>query len=759
MPSPAYFLLLATLLPMGSFLVLLFIGKRMGQPLAGWLATATIGASFLCSMLAMIGWMQTGRSAGSGERWGQGLMPITLSVRWVPVGSVTDSVGHANGVAQSHPGWLDASIYVDSLTIAMFAMVTLVATAVHLFSIAYMAEDRRFARFFAYLGLFCFSMLGLLLSGTILQLFVFWELVGLCSYLLIGFWFEKKTACNAAIKAFIVNRIGDFGFMVGFGLLSCYLGNASLPQVWLALGDAGLGKAVALPDGTILSTGLLTLIGIGLFCGAVGKSAQFPLHVWLADAMEGPTPVSALIHAATMVAAGVYLVGRVFPILTPDAKLVIAIVGVTTLTMAALIATVQTDIKRILAFSTLSQLGYMTLAMGVGSWVGGMFHLITHAFFKSLLFLGAGSVIHAARHEQEVGQFGGLLRKIPVTGITFAIAVLAIAGTPLLSGYYSKEMILTHAGAFAEMATHAGRSNLYWLLFILPTAIAYLTAFYMTRCWMLTFWGKPRNVHLYARAREHPMMWVPLIFLAALSVISGWRIMSVRDLLRSAAQEARHICLREQAASDFYRGREFNGMSTAWPGSLPKGEEVIQEPSKPAAEALSPPPPGRLDARAAFRAGEFLTGRYGVWAFAVGIGAGFLLYLNGLAAADRLLRVAPLRWLHQWLYHRMYFDELYFAIFVSVTMAASRLAAWFDRFVIDGCVNLMAWFVRELAFGAGSTDRGLIDGAVTGIADLAKGVGVAARAPQTGRIRAYVTALMVAAAVGAIWATAAALWR
>src|SRR4051812_3404540 len=468
MEAPALLLAIATLLPLAAFAFLLFFGKRMGNPFAGYFGTAAIGGSFLCSVAATFFWLSSNHV---------GTSPILLPLKWIPVGA---------GVGQQHPGFLDLGIYVDSLTVLMFFMITLVATLVHLFSIGYMAEDKRYPRFFTYLALFCFSMLGLVIGGTILQLFVFWELVGLCSYLLIGFWYEKKSASNAAIKAFVVNRVGDFGFLIGFGILFYHIGNATLPDVWRLLGEAGLGLGdIQLPNGQIFYTTLLTIMGVGLFFGAVGKSAQFPLHVWLPDAMEGPTPVSALIHAATMVAAGVYLVGRIFPILTPDAKLFIAIIGCVTLTMAALIAVAQTDIKKVLAYSTLSQLGYMILAMGLGSWIGGLFHLITHAFFKALLFLGSGSVIHAAHHEQELPQYGGLIRKIPVTGVTFAIAVLAIAGTPFFAGFYSKDMILAHAGAFSTLAANEGHSKWYWAFFILPTIIAYVTAFYMTRCWML----------------------------------------------------------------------------------------------------------------------------------------------------------------------------------------------------------------------------------------------------------------------------------
>src|SRR5215216_6463143 len=414
MPTPALLLAIATLLPLASFVVLVFIGRRMGTPLAGWFATAAIAASFVCSVGALAAWYRGGDMP---VKWGIDQHPISQTLKWIPVG--TDS--NPGGITQEHPGWLDVGVYVDSLTVLMFLMITLVATLVHIFSIGYMREDKRFPRFFTYLGLFCFSMLGLVLGGTLLQLFIFWELVGLCSYLLIGFWYEKKAASNAAIKAFVVNRVGDFGFLIGFGILFYFVGNATLPHTWVALGDAGRGGPVALSNGVVISAGLLTVMGIGLFFGAVGKSAQFPLHVWLPGAMEGPTPVSALIHAATMVAAGVYLVGRIFPILTPDAKLYIAITGCVTLTMGALIALAQTDIKRVLAWSTVSQLGYMMLALGVGSWVGALFHLITHAFFKSLLFLGAGSVIRAANHEQEMTEFGGLWRKIPYTAITFAV--------------------------------------------------------------------------------------------------------------------------------------------------------------------------------------------------------------------------------------------------------------------------------------------------------------------------------------------------
>jgi NADH-quinone oxidoreductase subunit L len=721
MPTPALLLVIATLLPLAAFLLLMFIGKRMGSPLAGYVGTAFIVGSFVCSLFAMVGWLNGGRynSPIGPIEFGAGKNPINMPMPWIPVGG---------GVGQDHPGYLDVGVYVDSLTIVMFNMITLVSAVVHIFSIGYMREDKRFPRFFTYLGLFCFSMLGLVLGGTALQLFIFWELVGLCSYLLIGFWYEKKSASNAAIKAFVVNRVGDFGFLIGFGILFYHLGNVTLPNMYVALNGAGDGHAVVLANGMTISSTLLTVMGIGLFFGAIGKSAQFPLHVWLPDAMEGPTPVSALIHAATMVAAGVYLTARIFPILSPDAKLFIAIIGTITLTMAALIALAQSDIKKVLAFSTLSQLGYMILAIGIGSWVGGLFHLITHAFFKALLFLGSGSVIHAAHHEQEMPQYGGLMRKIPVTAITFFIAVLAIAGTGYeglgLSGYYSKDTILGHAGAFAVMASEHG-SKFYWLFFILPAGIAYVTAFYMMRCWMLTFWGKPRNQHLYDNAHETPILWFPLVVLAVMSIIGGGGLLGVRGMLGKAVKENESYCNAIRPAGT----AEIHVFARMWP----EPEDKLRAGSQVKEWADT---------------GETLVHSYVAFAFVIGIGLGFLLYMRGYAVANALMKIAPLRLIHTWLYRRMYFDELYLAIFVGLIMGLSKLSAAFDKYVVDGLVNLLGWLVKMTAFAAGLNDKYVVDGTVNGLGQLTKDIGSAVRAPQTGRIRMYVTVLMIAVALG-----------
>jgi NADH-quinone oxidoreductase subunit L len=392
-------------------------------------------------------------------------------------------------------GWL-----LNPLTAFMCVMVTFVGLLIFIFSLGYMHEDENFTRFFCFMSLFAAAMLGIVVSNSLLLLFISWELVGLASYLLIGFWFHKPEAAAAAKKAFITTRIGDLGLLIG--------------MVWLYHSSGTLlfydGGAGCLEPAILAALVAPTAIGLLIFCGAVGKSGQFPLHVWLPDAMEGPTPVSALIHAATMVAAGVFLMARVYPLLTPQALTVVAFIGAITALMGALIAVAQNDIKRVLAFSTVSQLGYMMLAIGVGSWVAAIFHLLTHAFFKALLFLGAGSVIHAAHHEQDMRKLGGLSGPMRVTFLTFAVGMMALAGVPFLfSGFWSKEAIL-HA-AHAWDVSHI---PLYFGL----TAVV-LTAFYMTRLVAETFFGKPRS-HAAGLAHESPaVMTVPLVILAVCAIL------------------------------------------------------------------------------------------------------------------------------------------------------------------------------------------------------------------------------------------------
>ena len=415
-----------------------------------------------------------------------GFHPATteISTNWLSVGGLN----------------VDFGLKLDALSLMMLLIVTGVGGAIHIYSYGYMHEDKSMARFFAFMSLFTFSMLGIVLSNNFLQMFIFWELVGVSSYLLIGFWFEKPSAGDAAKKAFITNRLGDFGFILGILMVWGLLGSLNFTELAskLAADPAALGVGA-------------TVAGLLVFCGAVGKSAQFPLHVWLADAMEGPTPVSALIHAATMVAAGVYMLCRIFFLLNPPALEVIAYIGGFTALLAALIAVQQNDIKRILAYSTLSQLGYMVMAVGLAGQTPAMFHLTTHAFFKALLFLGAGSVIHALHEEQDIWKMGGLKKKMPITFWTFIIGTLALSGVPPFSGFYSKDSILGQA-----LEQHN------YILFTVGAGVAGLTTFYMFRLFFVAFLGEPRTEKA-KHAHESPaVMSLPLVVLAVLAVVGGF---------------------------------------------------------------------------------------------------------------------------------------------------------------------------------------------------------------------------------------------
>lgn len=390
-------------------------------------------------------------------------------------------------------------IQIDGLTAMMLIVVSTVALMVNIYSVGYMHDDPRFSRFFAYLSLFGMAMLTLVLADNYFLMFSAWELVGLASYLLIGFYFEKQSATDANKKAFITTRLGDLGFLIG------------LLMLYAAVGSLAFNDVNGAVQSGALTGGYLTVAALALFAGAVGKSAQVPLHVWLPDAMEGPTPVSALIHAATMVVAGVYLVARSLILfgIAEDASMVVAWVGIITSVMAATIGLVQNDIKRVLAYSTVSQLGYMIMALGLGGFTASTFHLMTHAFFKALLFLGAGSVIHAV-HTNDIREMGGLHSKMKITSWTFLIASLAIAGVPPLSGFWSKDEIV------AATAGHP-------VFTALTLLVAFMTAFYMFRLYFLTFAGKPRDHHKFDHAHESPLsMTGPLMFLAVLSVVSGF---------------------------------------------------------------------------------------------------------------------------------------------------------------------------------------------------------------------------------------------
>lgn len=456
------------LFPLLSFLFLLLFGKKLKENSA-FVGILLVGVSFVYSLIVLFARFTQPTYKAEGT--------------WLSIGDVQ----------------LTAGFEVNQLNALMLVIVSLVSLLVHTYSKGYMHDDERFHVFYAYLGLFTFAMLGLVLSPNLLQTYIFWELVGVGSFLLIGFYFFKEDAKKAAKKAFIMTRIGDVGLFIGMILLFWQVGSFEYDEIFAAV-EAGS-----------ISTSMITLTAILIFIGAVGKSGQFPLHTWLPDAMEGPTPVSALIHAATMVAAGVYLVAALFPLFTASetALMTVAVVGAITAIFAASIGLVQTDIKRILAYSTVSQLGYMMLALGSAGYVAGVFHLMTHAFFKALLFLAAGSVIHAV-HTQNIEEMGGLWKKLRVTGPLFLVGTLAISGVPLFSGFFSKDEILISAWVH-------GNTALFWLAVI----AAFFTAFYMFRLFFLVFTGEARKE--IKQVHESPaVMTLPMVVLGVLAVVAGY---------------------------------------------------------------------------------------------------------------------------------------------------------------------------------------------------------------------------------------------
>ena len=469
---------LIPLVPGASAFILLVFGRRLPRAWVSWQAAGAVFLSLLLSAAAFIG------LAGPGAE-PQGLTKTLFA--WIVSGSFRTAV----------------AFHLDQLAAVMALVVTGVGFLIHVYSVGYMAEDGRYSRYFAFLNLFTFFMLVLVLAPDIVLMFVGWEGVGLCSYLLIGFWFDRPAAAKAGMKAFVVNRIGDAAFILGMLLLLASVGGGSFRTI----NDAAASGALA--------PGLATLAAILLFAGATGKSAQIPLYVWLPDAMEGPTPVSALIHAATMVTAGVYMVCRLSWLYaaSPAASAVVAWVGAVTAVYAATMALVQNDIKRVLAYSTISQIGYMFIGCGVGAYAAGLFHLVTHAFFKSLLFLAAGSVIHALGGEQDMRRMGGLRKHLPVTYPVFLVGALAISGVPFLSGFFSKDAILTSAFAGGH-----------YVLYGLGLAGAVMTAFYMFRLLFLTFFGPARSPEGAGRhVHESPrVMTVPLVILAAFSALAGF---------------------------------------------------------------------------------------------------------------------------------------------------------------------------------------------------------------------------------------------
>ncbi len=560
----------------------------------------------------------------------------------------------------------DFAFYLDQLSLVMLLVVTGVGFLIHIYSVGYMWEEGGFYRFFAYLNLFMFFMLTLVLAGNYLLMFIGWEGVGLASYLLIGFWFTKDSAASAGKKAFIVNRVGDFGFLIALFLLIKHFGSLNFDQV---------AQSIRPLSPEIGGAGLLTAIGLLLMVGAAGKSAQIPLYVWLPDAMEGPTPVSALIHAATMVTAGVYMVARSHVIFerAPMALTVVAIVGTLTALFAATIGVTQTDIKKVLAYSTVSQLGYMFIACGVGAFSAAIFHLLTHAFFKGLLFLAAGSVIHAVSGEQDMRQMGGLRTKIPWTFWTMTIGTFAIAGIPPFAGFFSKDEILWRA----DQAS--------WVYWAIGLFTAFLTSFYMFRLWFMTFFGEYRGAaessdqhsephgHGHSGIHESPMvMVIPLVVLAVLSVTGGW--IGVPGALGGSNRFEKFLgpVFHSTAAAFDTEHRAGGEMALA-----ERGTEGPEPQTRPATEL-------------AFSGMSVLVAL-------LGFGLAWLLYYRNPQLPQRI--ASSLGGFYQAVGHKYYVDELYATLLVKPLIAGSALILWhgIDQDVIDATVDNSAHGANEVS--------------------------------------------------------------
>ncbi|HWM15183.1 MAG TPA: NADH-quinone oxidoreductase subunit L [Microbacterium sp.] len=677
---------LIPLLPALSFVGILLFGKRLPKKGAE-LGIAAVGASLVMACIAAWQWIdrvEDALGAGGGEEhargltaFGRGLVasgegehvavePVTRSITWFQNGGIDIGVG----------------ISIDGLAVMMMFVVTVVSFLVHVYSTSYMEGDRRFTHYYAFLSLFTASMLLLVVADNTLQLLVGWELVGLCSYVLIGHWWEEKPNANAAMKAFLTTRTGDVGLMIGIIILFQAAGTFDIQAINAQAVDGEIGHTLLLVASSCL------LIGI------IGKSGQFPLHTWLPDAMAGPTPVSALIHAATMVVAGVYLGARMFPVLYEGFSIddgtvnIMALVGGVTIIIGAVLAFVQRDIKKVLAYSTISQLGYMVMGLGVGAWVAAVFHLFTHAFFKALLFLGAGSVSHSGAHHSfdMKSDMGGLRKHMPITFVTFIIGSLALAGIFPLAGFWSKDEILVNAG-----------ENGFDFFLIVGLLGAFLTAAYMTRCVYLTFFGEFRG---HGQPHESPAtMTVPLIVLAALSVLAGFINATVFGIEKFTEWVEPTVAFPELVHAEFDGGKAVMSVTLAM----------------------------------------------------VGIGiAAFLWFRREELGPFRGLteRNAAARAGYRFLENKYYLDALYENVIVgSIKGAIARASYWVNQRVIDGAVNGIAdGATRVGRFAYDVVDQEVVDGAVNGVAVSTGQTGGLLRYVQSGRVQRY--ALLLFAAVG-----------
>ncbi len=759
---------LVPLLPLAGAAINGIFGRwlRFSEKLIGGIAVGTVALSFLISLAAVYSYGFSGNA-----QWPNPYISTQTAFTWIPGGAVKQSLGTAQSstpetrtisiagqpvtVSNQRGSLLNIewSYQLDPLSSIFMLIVTGVGLCIFVFATGYMHGETGFYRFFAYMGLFMFSMLVLVMGSNFVMMFVGWEGVGLCSYLLIGYYFNKQEAANASRKAFITNRVGDFGFMLAiFGVIATF-GTAQYTNV--------VAQAASYPVESLGHWGLMSWIALGLMIGACGKSAQFPLHVWLPDAMAGPTPVSALIHAATMVTAGLYMLTRTNVIFqhSQTMMLVVALVGAFTAIFAATIGITQNDIKKVLAYSTVSQLGFMFLACGVGAFVIGIFHVMTHAFFKALMFLGSGSVIHGMHHEQDMRKMGGLKKYMPITYLTFLAGWLAICGIIPFSGFWSKDEILWNAASTTQIP-------LGWLVWLVGTIAATCTAFYMTRLVAMTFWGEERfrnHAHSmdhegHAQKKEHATshhephvphespksMWVPLVVLAILATVGGFVGVS------SAFTGGKHIGGRMNIVN-WMEPIIWSPMTKAFPAG--EGAKVVATQS--AKEGVLTGETRSSHETTGFNLAhsieEKLHSETGTeWVFIIislvvagfGIALGLLFYVKTPQLAD--VWAARLKPLYEASYNKYWIDEFFGLTVTRRTMDLARAVFAFDSKFVDGGVNGSAWLTRFTSTVTGLTDKYFVDGLVNTIANfVVRLMSPIVRAAQTGLTQNYALVMVI----------------
>lgn len=707
------------LLPFAGFVIITLFSKALKERLCANISAGVTGAAMILGFLAFVtmigkpaGYVYEGGfaffdlSSGSSEQ-----RSVAQETGARSTGGQSEDGGRLNPVTTDPEKHFDKpmgafryTVRIDKLAAMMLFMVTLACFLIHLFSVGYMRGKEFVPRFHSFMCLFTMAMLGLVLTGSLLIFYIFWEIMGLCSYLLIGFYFKKKSAMAAAKKAFITTRIGDVGLILGIIVTFMLVGSFDFGQIWAAFPtDFPVGSAAAMGHNPLW----VGAAGLLLFMGTVGKSAQFPLHVWLPDAMEGPTPVSAMIHAATMVSAGIYLLGKVFPIIRASTTtlLVVALVGGITVLIAALLASVMNDIKKVLAYSTISQLGFMVLALGAAGWVGAMFHLITHAFFKACLFLGSGSVIIGCHHQKDMRYMGALRKYMPITFITFTMAALALVGFPLFSGWFSKDEILV---SVFDMARESGIA-LYWVLFVFAMIAAFLTAFYMTRLIAMTFLGDkyrgdeaPKNEEVHAAKgrlpKESPLnMTIPLIVLGTLGAFFGFvGIPEINPWFQRFVQDGLFSNAHLPEVNWFVLGLStFMGLS--------------------------------------------------------GIAVGWLVFVRKSPVFSAIS--ARFQWLRMLLENKYYLDDLYIGILSPLVVrrldsprkSLAKLFYIFDQHVIDLLVNAVAAMIRLFSRLSGWFDRIVVDGLVNCCALVWMALNFVIRRVQSGQIQTYLFVILIGA--------------